>query len=237
MKMFLIDIYNFYLFFIYHQCLLGRFHFSITLIIVIYIVILVPLDRMKKRDFKINEYITLRFESNKTNIYINDKKFIQCKFLLLEVPLEKTVSLEELESIDEFSERFGNPFDIQKSPFEKVPPEVEFWGHCSNLQVWVEHDYNSNLLHSDIAFPLLKRLTEVGDARARGIFKDEIIKRILSGYIPTVIYLVMSHFLDFFRREEIKVLTEDIKSSEYIFEEKIEEKTLENMTGRILCQW
>ncbi|MFX1237046.1 MAG: hypothetical protein ACFFAS_03805 [Promethearchaeota archaeon] len=48
-----------------------------------------------------------------------------------------------------------------------IPPETEFLVHCSNLQAWVEHGYDARLIHSNLAFPLLKRLCEVGDPQAK----------------------------------------------------------------------
>jgi len=172
------------------------------------------------KSFKVNDYLTLKLEKGKTNIYINNEKFILCKSLILEVPIDDTVLLGELESIDEFSDNFKNSVGSHQSRSQKIPSEVEFWGHCSNMQMWVEHNYNTNLLHSNIAFPLLKRLTEAGDLIAQKVFKDEIIKRIQSEYIPTVIYLITSNFLDFFSQEEFEVLIEDIKNHEYLLEKK-----------------
>jgi len=175
---------------------------------------------MEKKEFKINKYITLKLEKSRTNIYINNEKFIQCKFLLIEIPIKNAVGLDELKSVDEFSEKFGNPFYYRASQSQKIPLETEFWGHCSNLQVWAEHGYNTDLLHSNIAFPLLKRLSEVGDPKARRVFKDEIIKKIESGYIPTIIYLILSNFLALFSQEEFEVLIETVKKSEFVLEEK-----------------
>ena len=36
-----------------------------------------------EKEFKINEYITLRLEHGDTNIYVNGGLFNQCKFLML----------------------------------------------------------------------------------------------------------------------------------------------------------
>ena len=44
------------------------------------------------------------------------------------------------------------------------------------MQVWAEHNYYTRLLHRDITFPLLKKLTEGGDPLARKVFKEEIAK-------------------------------------------------------------
>lgn len=33
----------------------------------------------------------------------------------------------------------------------KIPADIEYWGHCSNMQVWAENNYDSRLLHRSIA--------------------------------------------------------------------------------------
>ena len=128
------------------------------------------------KEFKVNDYITLKLEDGRTNIYVKELLFQQCKFLLLNIPVEEVSSFDEIESIDEAEERLdrsleGDPYEID------IPPETEFWGHCSNLQVWYEHDYVTRLLHRNLAFPLLKKLTDCGDPLARRVFKEEIAKR------------------------------------------------------------
>jgi len=62
--------------------------------------------------FRVNDYITLKLESRKTNIYVNGKLFNQCKFLLLFIPTNNTHLLEELDSIDGISEEL----DFSLSP-------------------------------------------------------------------------------------------------------------------------
>lgn len=61
---------------------------------------------------------------------------MQCKFLLLNIPVEKINFLDE----------------------------IEFWGHCSNLQVWAENNYDTRLLHRNLSSPLLKQLSDLGDS-------------------------------------------------------------------------
>ena len=39
------------------------------------------------KEFKINEYLSLKLESTTTSIFVKDKRFNQCKYLLLDVPL------------------------------------------------------------------------------------------------------------------------------------------------------
>lgn len=58
--------------------------------------------------FQVNKYITLKLEDSKTNIYVNGNLFQQCKFLLLEIPVNQITSLNEIKSIDEAAERLGS---------------------------------------------------------------------------------------------------------------------------------
>ena len=57
-----------------------------------------------------------------------------------------------------------------------IAPEEEFWGYCSNLQTWVEHDYDTRLLHSNIAFPLLGRISRAGDKQASKYLSKRLVK-------------------------------------------------------------
>ncbi len=135
------------------------------------------------KEFKVIEYITLKMEGNKTNIYVNGELFNQCKFLLLNIPVNKISSFDEIESIDEAVERLDRSMEGRGRKNFMIPPETEFWGHCSNLQVWAEMNYDTRILHRNLAFPLLKKLAQVGDPIAKKALKDEIAKRFLSGNV------------------------------------------------------
>lgn len=155
-----------------------------------------------KEEFKINEYITVKLESGKTNIYIDGKLFQQCKILLLNLPVEKINSFNEINSIDEAAEALD--FSMETNPHEEfeIPANTEFWGHCSNLQVWVEHNYDTRLLHRSLSFPMLKELTDVGDQIARRVFKEEIVLRFLTGVKSVILFLI--DYLDYFSLEELR---------------------------------
>jgi len=76
----------------------------------------------------------------------------------------------------------------------------EFKGHCSNLQAWVEYDYDTRLLHRNLAFPLLKRLVSVGDGKAKHRFFLEVEKRFKSGYPTVQTYLIIEGYLGELKR-------------------------------------
>ncbi len=168
---------------------------------------------LKSKEFQVNRYITLRLENEETVVYVNDEKFIQCKYLLLNIPKEKIEEYENIESIDEVAENLDKSLEYENMINFYFPPELEFWGHCSNLQVWVENDYNSCLLHRNLAFPLLKKLTELGDPLARIVFKEEIAKRFSSGFQSVITYLVEENYLYYLNPEEINCLLEDYRDS------------------------
>ena len=160
-------------------------------------------------EFKVNAFITLRLVDDKTVIYVSRKKFIQCKFLLLSVPISQMESEEGIKSIDEAAEKLDSR--LEGDTPQIIPPEVEFWGHCSNLQVWAENDYDSRFLHRSLAFPLLKRLTEEGDNAARKIFKEEIAKRLAEGNLNVFEYLGQEGYLDYLQKEEFLSVLDDFE--------------------------
>ena len=92
--------------------------------------------------FVVNKYISLALEDDATIIYVNGKYFNQCKFLLLNIPVDNITDFDDIESIDEAATRLDSTLETQKNKHD-IPPETIFWGHCSNLQVWVENEYNT----------------------------------------------------------------------------------------------
>ncbi|MHA1148989.1 MAG: tetratricopeptide repeat protein [Promethearchaeota archaeon] len=144
-----------------------------------------------KNKFRINENITIRLENGDSNIFINDKMIVQKKF----------------KSVEEEAQIYRDSSKSKKF----ISEETEFWGHCSNIQKWVENNYNTILLDRSIAFPILRELVEIGDLKAKEAFKDEIKKRIKSNYLPVQIFLIANGYLKNFSDEELKELIDGIK--------------------------
>ena len=160
------------------------------------------------KSYKVNKYITLKLDWNTTNIYINDAHFSQCKYLLLNIPIKKLEKYEKIKSIDEAAEILDNSLEGNSIENFDISPETEFWGHCSNIQAWVENDYDNRILHRNIAFTLLRRLTQAGDNIAKKVFKDEIAYRLEEATHTITSYLIEEGYLKYFNSEELKVLTE-----------------------------
>lgn len=151
--------------------------------------------------FRINAFLTVKLEANKTNIYVNGELFRQCKYLLFNILKEKTSEYDQFDSIDEIKEFYDNSHEHERV---SIPPQTEFQAHCSNLQVWAENNYDTRLLHSKLSFPLLRKLVEAGDMKAKKAFKDEIAYRLESGSSPVIIFLKEGGYLDYLTIDELK---------------------------------
>lgn len=168
---------------------------------------------------EINQYITLRLVNGKTFIFVNGKRFIQCIRLILNIPREDVPLYDEVDSIDEAAKLYSKHVfqnRIVRGPMaapvpnqrHKITPEQEFWGHCSNIQAWVEHDYDTRILMSNISFPLLRELTKAGDPKAKRVYKEEIALRLESGYPSVVQYLLTQGYIQVFSPSEFKTILE-----------------------------
>ena len=163
--------------------------------------------------FTINKFLDLRLEDGKTNIYVNNQLFIHCKYILLNITLDKIEEFERIYSIDEAIEKLDKYGEIPGDPKRLLFPETIFWAHCSNLQVWYENEYNTCLVHSNLAFPLLKELTKSGDTLAAKVFREEVAKRFENSNMNVRQFLLYNHYLDCLNKEELDVLLKQSKSS------------------------
>ena len=164
-------------------------------------------------EFSINTHLSLKKAENSIQIYVDNEPFDQCRYLLIIDP-QKHENQEEIDSIDEVELLYNNNLETQYTPEDLgITKEQEFWAHCSNLQAWAENDYDTRLLHSNLSFPLLKKLTEVGDVKASKVFKEEIAQRFVRGYTPVMRYLFREKYLDYLTPEEFDVLLTELDYS------------------------
>lgn len=164
------------------------------------------------KEFKVNDYITLKLEEDQTNIYFNYDLFEQCRYLFLKTSVDIIKLSENYPSIDELAQRLDESVEDNFHGKASISSETIFWAYCSNMQAWVDNEYNTRLLPANLAFPLLEKLTEVGDPIAKKKFKQEIIKRIKSGYFPVILYLSDMDYLDYLEIEELDSLFDDPES-------------------------
>lgn len=189
---------------------------------------------MSETEFKVNEYLTLRLENKKTNIFIKGELFKQCKFLLISIPVEEISSFDKVESIDDAAELLDSSLHEIEGYHYNITPEAEFWAHCSNLQVWYENGYNTCLLHSNLAFSLLKKLCESGDPLANRKYKEEIVERFIYGNSKIQSFLIEEGYFDILSREEFLTLIKDgdiIEELEMLIESPLEISVRRNLVS------
>ncbi|NVM45634.1 MAG: hypothetical protein HWN79_12030 [Candidatus Lokiarchaeota archaeon] len=112
-------------------------------------------------EFKVNDYLILRLETNRTNIYIKGKMFRLCKFLLLSIPKAKVKEYDDIESIDEAAERIDSTPEGRKLRRYHISAQTEFFGHCSNLQAWYENISITILICRISIISIISRLNEI----------------------------------------------------------------------------
>lgn len=157
--------------------------------------------------FKINDLVDLRLINNKTYIYIKNKPFIICAHLLINIPVNEIQRYDNIRSIDEVISPSKSTEYIQCN----ITPEEEFMGHCSNIQAFFESGLNTDILHTNIAFPLLKKLVKLKFEPARRVFKEEIAIRFNEGTYNSRLFLRSGGYLDYLNKEEKAALKYDIK--------------------------
>ena len=156
--------------------------------------------------YKINDFLTVKLEHGQTNIYVKDKLFRQCKFLILNLPGRELGRFDEVNSIDEIVEIINEKRLGSVLEHYDLDPNVEFFGHCSNLQAWYESGYNTGVLHSNLSFPLLMELVRAGDPLAIRSYKDEIASRFASGSSNVMEYILQQGYLMYLSKEELESL-------------------------------
>ncbi len=162
------------------------------------------------KEFIINKFLKLKLDSGRTNIYVKGRVFQQCMYLLINIPTKQVEDYDEIESIDEAAETLDKSLEGNQNSGFKISPEEEFRGHCSNLQVWAENGYDTRILHRNLAFPLLKRLTEVGDPIAKKVFKEEIAIRFASKHPTVTQYLTENGYLRYLSADEFESILDDV---------------------------
>ncbi|MCP6727620.1 MAG: hypothetical protein KJI69_06435 [Patescibacteria group bacterium] len=84
--------------------------------------------------YQLNKYITMKLEGNRTNIYVNNSLFNQCKFLFLNIPVKKIKNYSEIDSIDEAAEKLNGSMEGRSAESFEISPETEFWGHWCDMK-------------------------------------------------------------------------------------------------------
>jgi hypothetical protein len=181
----------------------------------------------------INRYIDLVWKDKKPVVFVAGKEFRHCSFLAVTVPssslsgargideiasMKEARSLEGVEDVNAYLHKVG-----ALAGDEQMTPEEIMKAHASNLQAWVENDYNTEILNSNISFPLLRELAKIGDEKARRVLESEVDERAVNGISSTrkVILETSPEYLtgrgwEAISKDKDQTVRDDAVSSKYI---------------------
>ncbi len=159
--------------------------------------------RMAIKEFVVSKHISIRLEGTEIYIYIDGNRFKQCASLVLNIPIDKIEDFDDIKSIEEAVERLESTEGWDQLSLEyHISPEEEFFGHCSNIQAWYESGYNSNILHYTLSFSLLQELAKY-DSVAKAVLREEVAKRLATGYENVTNYIYESRLILLLSHDEI----------------------------------
>ena len=164
----------------------------------------------------LNEYLKIKYEDGHTNVYVKDDYFRQCAYLLINIAKDEVEDFDEIVSIDNVEDVLSHELHgisniKRKEKNYGIDPKQEFIAHCSNMQAWVENDYNTQILHRTIAFPLLKQLVQVGDPKAKRAYKEELAYRLEANELNVVIFFIENKYLKDLDEEELEIIINNMK--------------------------
>jgi len=146
-------------------------------------------------------------ENDKPLIYFKGKQFRKCKYLLFNILIHQIKKWSEINSINKADEKLKNSGELLTE--NSIHPLIKFWIYCCHLQTWAQNQYDTRILHTSIAFPLLKALVDAGDKKALRIFKEEISSRLINGGPGVIKYLIDEHYHYYLTDVEVCALFED----------------------------
>ncbi|HME51756.1 MAG TPA: tetratricopeptide repeat protein [Candidatus Lokiarchaeia archaeon] len=163
----------------------------------------------------INNHLDVAWDTKdaRVQVLVDGRPVLHCAFLVADIsPVD-----ESIESIDDLA-RVAGARQLEGQGIRDIMTiEEEVFAHASNIQAWAEHDYDTRLLHSNIAFPLLKELAAAGDDKATRVLQADIETRLRDGS-PETRQLILKSCWDLIDPELIErilseITNEGVKSS------------------------
>ncbi|MHA1277575.1 MAG: leucine-rich repeat domain-containing protein [Candidatus Helarchaeota archaeon] len=142
------------------------------------------------KDKEGNLVFTIKLLGDKSTIFIGDDEITTCRFVPIQIPEKDLPHYDKIEYINDILDDLDTTLEDEGYWFVVMDEygltreelsELDFFVNCSNLQAWVEHDYDIRLLDYNLAFPLLKELAKRGNKRAAMRFKEQLVQSIHYG--------------------------------------------------------
>lgn len=134
------------------------------------------------KSHEINDYISIKIihlpfdhKIKEYESYVYSEKGTKVVICIRNEPLV-TIPSALFPSLKAIIQEKKDPTDRYEYNQKKNLTETIFRRLLSNLIIWSENDYNTQIIDHKIAFPLLKKLREVGDTKFQIILQQEILK-------------------------------------------------------------
>lgn len=166
------------------------------------------------KDEKDNIILTVRLINGESRIFVKEEEILTCRFVPLSIPDNELPKLEHIESINDVIDHFDHSLEGDYENEDILSKwnltsselaELDFFVNCSNLEAWVENDFDTRLLDYRLSFPLLEKIGKQGNLRAQMRFKEKIYHRFTSGKTQVKHYL-MEAFPWYFTQPELNSL-------------------------------
>lgn len=169
---------------------------------------------MIQETFKLNDSLDMILRNDMTYIRVNGKELYFCKRLIATITPDDLEEITKIDQIVKYESQYNHNL---------LSPKEEFWGHCSNLQVWVESKYNPDMIHTRLGLQVLYHLIRDNDSLAVLRFQEMIHKKydykLSRQYIKNLTHILGVHALynyyDNKARDYIKKKIKKLKRREY----------------------
>ncbi|MFW9873149.1 MAG: hypothetical protein ACFFG0_08620, partial [Candidatus Thorarchaeota archaeon] len=154
------------------------------------------------KSFDINNYISIKIITSPINHSIGRSE--SYKFsergsrILISVKDKPLLAIPKnlFPSLKTLNQEIKEPIDRYEYKMKKKSIKTIFRKLTSNLIIWSENDYNTQLIDHKIAFPLLKELRKVGETHFQIILQQEILKTYASGTFQVKEFLKREGYLE-----------------------------------------
>lgn len=164
--------------------------------------------------FKINKYISISLEGKNIILYVLNIKFKEFTYSKYNKIVQNCSFIDKINLDD------NAILDNLKKDLENIKNSFLFY---KLLYFWISHKYNTNFLDYQISFPILKKLVQVGDPKAKKVFYNEILKNLWGGDPLVIKYLMRENYYDYLvldgYKRNIEFITSfnDIKQTIFLY--------------------
>ena len=157
-----------------------------------------------KEIVKINHYLEVRLIRKNAIVYVKNRKVFPILLSFFMGSSDKNYTFNSYDERSDFYKRTG---EKRNSPKEiGIDACQHFQMVCFMLKQCYKHNYNTQLLPKEVAFPFLKALSVVGVSNAN---LTQEIKRRFAELVPSVqIYLIQENYWDYLNQKDQDELME-----------------------------